>query len=140
MRSWLPEEPGVLEAGPEDPLVAPPDQPLGVPGGVGDPQETGQLLSVADDGEELLAFAHGRGQDLERQAEVGFGERAEDDERVLDVEGQVVEQLRVRVGFGLERSQGGLDLGEDHLLPVGGIDDDEALLEGRPVGGEIRRP
>ena len=64
----VPEEAGVREPGPEDALVAPADEPLGVLDGVGDPEEIRQLLPVADDGEELLAFAHGRGQDLERQA------------------------------------------------------------------------
>ncbi len=86
----------------------------------------------------MLAFAHGGRQDLERQAEVGLRERSEDDERMFDVEGQVVEQLRIRIGLGLERGQGGLHLVEDHLLPVRRVDDDEGPFEPGPVGREVR--
>ena len=134
----FPEESGVLEARLEDALVARADELPGVARDVGDSQKNGKLLPVPDDRKELLALAHRRGQDLDRQLQVALGERALENEREFDVVGQPLQELVVGI---YPRPEGGqllIDLGEDRFLPLFEIDDHQALAHLFPVIGDTR--
>ena len=142
----LPEETGVGQSRPQDPLVAAADRPRPIALGIGHREEpVHELARSIPEGEVSLVVAHGGDEDLRRQIEVGGIELARDHDRPLHQVRHLLEKLGVPFAGSSGRrgdaSPGGagraLERLRDRPPPLRDICQDAVLTEHFAIGGRV---